>query len=253
MRTASLYLLLFIFFLSAAGLKAQIVNIESSRMQSDTLGWKGRAGTSFSFVKNVQEIIIININAHLQLKTKKSLWLILADYGFLKGGGEKFVANSFGHLRYNHKVNPWLRWEVFGQAQNNVVTQIDARFLLGTGPRFKIFDTRFFRLYTACLFMYEHEKERTDPAVIHNDIRNSSYISFTILPDDNMEIISTTFYQPLLNEIKDSRLLNQVAVRVKTSKHFSVSLQWNYLHDRFPAGTAPQTTYYFGMGVDCDF
>jgi hypothetical protein len=253
MRLISLYLLLLFFLFAAPRLHSQIVNIESSRMQSDSLGWKGRAGTSFSFVKNVQEVILINIYAHLQLKTKKDLWLILADYGFLKGGGEKFVANSFGHLRYNHKVNSWLRWEIFAQAQNNYVTQIDARYLVGTGPRFKLFDTKFFRLYTASLFMYEHEKERTSPAIFHNDVRNSSYISFTILPDDNVEIISTTFYQPLLKEIKDSRILNQVVVKVQTSKFFSVSLRWNYLHDRFPAGDAPKTTYNFSMGVDCDF
>jgi hypothetical protein len=101
--------------------------------------------------------------------------------------------------------------------------------------------------------MYEYEKERIKPAVSHSDIRNSSYISFTILPADNVEIISTTFYQPLLKEIKDFRVLNQFVVRVQTSKLFSISLRWNYLHDRFPAGNAPKTTYNFSMGVDCDF
>lgn len=234
-------------------LQAQIVNIESSRMQSDTVGWKGKAGLNLAFTKYEKEITLINFDAHLQYKSKKSLWLILGDYGFLKGGDERFIFNSFAHLRYNHKVNKWLRWEVFTQAQNNYITMIDARYLAGTGPRFKLYDTKRFRLYVASLLMYEYEKERTKQAVIHKNARNSSYISFTILPDDNMEIISTTFFQPLLQTINDARLLNQSVVRVKAGRRFWVGLLWNYLYDRFPAGDAPKTTYNFSMGVNVDF
>jgi hypothetical protein len=222
-------------------------------MQSDTIGWKGRAGTVFSFTSNKQDITQFSIDAHLQLKTAKDLWLIIGDYGFLKGGGEKFVQNSFGHLRYNRKLNSFLRWEVFLQAQNNFITQIEARYLAGTGPRFKLSDTKRLRLYAACLFMYEHEKELTTPKIIHNDIRNSSYISFTIIPDEHMEIISTTFFQPRLAQMSDFRVLNQALLKIKTGKRFGVSVIWNYLFDRYPAGDAPRTTYNFAMGLDCEF
>jgi|GEM_PF-5887661 hypothetical protein len=77
--------------------------------------------------------------------------------------------------------------------QNNVITQIDSRFLLGTGPRFKLSQKKLFHLYVGCLFMYEREIERTIPKITHSDIRNSSYISFTWLPKDFMEVISTTY------------------------------------------------------------
>lgn len=232
---------------------SQVVNIESARMQSDSVGWKGRAGTVFSFTSNKQDITQFSIDAHLQLKTVKDLWLIIGDYGFLKGGGEKFVQNSFGHLRYNRKLNSFLRWEVFLQAQNNYITQIDSRYLAGTGPRFKLSDTKRFRLYAASLFMYEYEKELTTPTLIHRDVRNSSYVSFTILPDEHMEIISTTFFQPRLGAFGDFRVLNQALLKIKTGKRFGVSVIWNYLFDRFPAGEAPKTTYNFAMGLDCEF
>jgi Protein of unknown function, DUF481 len=234
-------------------LHSQIVNIESSRMQSDTTGWMGTAGTSFNFIKNMEKVTQINLNAHVQYKTQKDLWLIIGHYGFLKGGGEKFVRNSFGHFRYNHKLNGWLRWEVFTQVQSNYITQIDSRYLSGTGPRFKLADTKLFHLYAASLFMYEHEKERTLPPVIHNDIRNSSYISFTIKPGNNIEIISTTFYQPLLKKLKDYRILNESVLKARTGKHFSLTIAYNYLNDRFPAGISPKTTYELLMGLQYDF
>lgn len=234
---------------------AQIVNIENARMQSDTTGWMGGAGAAVSLTQNTTKIFGADVEAHLQYKTSndQGLWLILGNYSFLKVGSSRFISNGFGHIRYNRKVNEWLRWEVFGQYQNNIITQIDSRVLVGTGPRFKIFKTKVFRLYAASLLMFESEKERTNPTVSHNDLRNSSYVSFTWLPQPNIELISTTFFQPLFSQFSDYRILNQASLKVRATKHFSLSVKWNYLHDRFPAGTAPKTTYHFGTGVDYEF
>ncbi len=247
-------ILLYLFFIAATTcLHAQVVNIESSRMQSDTVGWMGSAGAGFELVKTTQKTTQINLRAHLQYKTQKDLWLILGNYRFLKTGGQNFIKNVFGHLRYNRKLNSWLRWEIFGQAQNNYVTKIKSRYLLGTGPRFKLADNRFFHLYIASLVMYEQERELTEPPIVHKDIRNSSYISFTIRPNDIVEIISTTFYQPLLKKFNDYRVLNESILKVRTGKHFSFTFEWNYLYDRFPAADAPQTNYDLAMGFQYDF
>ena len=156
------------------------------------------------------------------------------------------------HLRYNKKVNEWLRWEFFGQFQNNDITQIDSRILAGTGPRFKLMKLPTFRLYAAILFMYEREKEATIPIVRHSDVRNSSYISFTWLPKDYLEMISTTYFQPRLSQFNDFRILNQISFKVKATPHFSLSVKWNYLHDKAPAGTAPKTVYNFATGFTYD-
>jgi len=222
-------------------------------MQSDTVGWLGNVGAALCLVKNTQHITEIDLHSHVQYKTQKDIWLAIAHYGFLKGGKDKFVSNSFGHLRYNRKFNSWLRWEIFTQAQNNFATNIDARYLVGTGPRFKLADNRFFHLYIASLFMYEYERERSIPPIIHRNIRNSSYISFTIRPDNIIEIISTTFYQPLPGKMTDFRILNETLLKAKTGKHFSLAIEWNYLFDAFPAGESPKTTYDFKTGLQYDF
>lgn len=222
---------------------AQIVNIESKRMQSDTTGWMGSVGTTFGFIKNVQEVLNINSNAHLQYKSEKSLYLMLANYNLLKGNGKKLSNNMFYHLRYNYKVSDLLRWEVFTQLQQDVVTNISLRILAGTGPRFKLHGSPKLKLYAATSFMYEHEKENTKPTIIHNDLRSSSYISFTYEPNDVLEIVSTTFYQPLYRQIKDFRLFNQLSLNIKVSRHLSLTTGWNYLYDEFPAGNSPRINY----------
>jgi hypothetical protein len=221
---------------------AQIVNIENARMQSDTVGWMGSVGAAVSLAQNTIKIFQAGVEAHVQYKTSndKGLWLILGNHNFLKAGSNRFVSDDLLHLRYNRKVNEWMRWELFGQYQNNEVTQIDSRMLMGTGPRFKLVKRKNFKLYAASLIMFEREKERTNPVITHKDIRSSSYISFTWLPRDYLEMISTTYFQPLANKFSDYRIMNQLG------------LKWNYLHDRFPAGTAPKTTYNFATGINYD-
>ncbi len=249
MKTRISFLLL-LSFLCLHGL-SQIVNIEKARMQSDTVGWMGDLGAAVSFTQNKQKIFQGSLDAHLQYKTSndRGLWLLLGNLGILKIGKDRFVSDGLLHLRYNRKVNEWLRWEFFGQYQNNEITQIDSRVLLGTGPRFKLVKINSFRMYAATLFMQEWEKEQTTPAIHHSGWRNSSYVSFTWLPRDNMEVISTTYFQPLLSKLSDYRILNQVAWIVKATPHFGLTVKWNYLHDRFPAGTAPRTTYTFATGI----
>ena len=232
--------------------KAQIVNIESARMQSDTTGWMGNAGASLALTKNTQQVFSSDVDAHVQYKSKKSLYLLLGSYGFLKAAGTNLIDNSFFHFRYNYKLNAIVRWEAFTQVQKNVITGISSRFLIGTGPRFKIFSTKLIRLYAASLLMYEREAETVND-VIQNNVRSSSYISFTITPNKQVEIISTSFFQPLINNWNDYRILNQVSLRVKAAKKIGLKVKWNYLNDSRPVAGVPSVNYSLSTGIDYEF
>ncbi len=232
--------------------RAQIVNIESARMQSDTIGWKGNAGASVSLSKNVQQVFSTELDAHIQYKSTKSLYLLLGSYGFLKGAGTKLIDNTFLHLRYNYKLSRIIRWEAFTQVQQNVISYIKSRFLIGTGPRFKLLSTKIIRLYAASLLMYEREEE-TNSNNIHHNARSSSYVSFTITPNKQLEIISTSFFQPLLTNWNDYRILNQVSVSVKAGKKLAMRVNWNYLNDSNPVPGIPSVNYALGAGANYEF
>jgi len=244
--------LLFLYSLLQLAARSQIVNIESARMQSDTTGWMGNAGASFELTKNTQQVFSADADAHVQYKSKKSLYLLLGSYGFLKAAGTSLIDNTFLHFRYNYKINTLVRWEAFTQVQKNVITGISSRFLIGTGPRFKLLSTKLIRLYAASLLMYEREDE-TVSNTIQNNIRNSSYVSFTLTPNKQVEIISTSFFQPLLNNWNDYRLLNQVSIRVKAAKKLALALKWNYLNDSKPVAGVPSVNYSLSTGINYEF
>ena len=236
-----------------ANTNAQIINVENSRIHTDTVGWAGELGVQLSFTKNTQEVLLAQLNAHLQYKTEKDLFLILGNYGFLSGASVNLINNSFMHLRYNRKLNDVLRIEAFTQILQNPVNLIDYRILTGAGPRFKLSDSKKLKLYAASLVMHEYERELDSVKTIHNDIRNSSYVSFSLLPGSQTELINTIFYQPLFTSISDFRILDQMKFSVKTGKKFAVTLNLNYLYDNAPPLGVPRINYTFSTGLDYKF
>ena len=101
--------------------------------------------------------------------------------------------------------------------------------------------------------MYEYEKEQTDAGTVHHDWRNSSYVSLSFTPNNLLEIISTTFFQPRLNNWNDYRILNQVGIKVKAAKRLAISIDWNYLNDSSPVEGIPSVNYSLSTGLEYDF
>ena len=228
---------------------AQIVNMESQRYHTDTTGWAGTLSGSFTVTSNGQKVFQVNAGAHVQYQSKKSLYLLLGNYGYLKADGDSYIDNSFLHFRYNYRITDFLKLEAFTQIQQNAITKIQSRFLIGAGPRFKVIGKPVFKLYLGSLPMYEIEKETGNPIVIY-DWRCSNYISFTFLPNKQTELTSTTYFQPVLFNGSDYRLLNQSSLKVAASKKISIALNWNYQYDASPAAGVPTDTYSFSTGID---
>ena len=245
-----------LFFLAAACFITeksftQIINMESQRYHTDTTGWGGSISGNISITNYGQKVFAAGANAHVQYQSKKSLYLLLGSYGFLKGASQSFIDNGFLHFRYNYKLGKVVRMEAFTQLQQNAITKTDSRFLVGAGPRFKIVKSKKVHLYSGSLAMYEIEKETGKPQQIR-DWRSSNYLSFTYLPNGQTEFTTTTYYQPVYFNGKDYRLLNQSTFKIKAGKHVSVNLNWTYLYDALPPAGVTKDTYNFSTGIELD-
>lgn len=250
-----MYKLLYLFILiviTPSSFGQLIVNIENSRIQTDTTGWKGNAGTSFSYTKNVREILNINASMHLQYKTEKDLYLLLANYNLLTSFNQNLLNNMFYHFRYNRKLGKVVRWEAFTQWQQNKINNIDLRAVIGTGPRCKLHESKSLKVYAAALTMYEHEVDKS-PNVTFNDIRSDNYLTFTFRPNAVFDVTSTTFYQPLYHKLKDYRILNQIVFHIRATKHFSISTIWDYSYDAFPPEGTPKVNFLVTNGFQYTF
>ncbi|HLF63939.1 MAG TPA: DUF481 domain-containing protein [Saprospiraceae bacterium] len=233
--------------------RAQIVNVERQRISStDSVGWFGDAGINFTTARSTVSYLTFGVNTGLQHKGLKSVILLLTDFNLVNAGGEEFANNAFAHLRYNTKVSKVIRWEVFTQIQYNNLTKINMRYLAGTGPRFKLTPYETAKFYWGIAYMFEYE-ELTDPVLIHQDHRLSSYFSFTLVPVENVSFISTTYIQPLLRDFTDYRLYNENVLTLAITGNLSLDIKFQVSYDAAPPDGVPNVIYKSVNGLTYEF
>lgn len=234
--------------------KAQIVNIESIRKVSDTSKWSGNASLSLNLTKNKNRIFNLMNTVHIQYLYKKNFILFINEVNFKEANSNSLVDKGIQHLRYNYKVSNSFAWEVFLQSQYDEISEIDFRGLIGSGPRFKLSKSNDYNFFLGTSVMYEYERiENLLEDVRHNDFRNSSYISFSLFPKDNISIVSTTYFQPLLKQFNDFRISNDTKMVIGIIKNLGFNIGFKYLYDAFPAIGVPKEQYKLTNGLTYSF
>lgn len=228
---------------------SQIINVESLRKVTDTSGWTGNTSLDFSLTKNTQTLIRLNNKIHVQYKMKRHLALFVNDLGFERSGEQSFVNQGSQHLRYNYKMFENITWEAFVQSQYNSIAKIKFRGLTGTGPRFKLLGLEKYRLYLGTLVMYEHEELDEEILIINRDWRASSYLSLSFFPTDNISFVSTTYYQPVLNNFQNFRIASENSFVLGILEKLSLKTTYTLTFDATPATGVPDTFYQLTTGL----
>ncbi len=218
---------------------SQVVNIESQRIHTDTTGWDGTVEAGFSVNQNNTVLLSATTNAHVQYKTKKDVYMLLGNWRFTNGGTNRFVNDGMAHFRYNHSFTKWLKLEAFTQVQYNQLLNLRFRYLVGMGPRFKMVDKPYLKLYSGLAYMFEYE-ENVGPDTVEYNNRFSGYISWTIEPNKNFSFVATTYYQPKITGWDDFRISGNYSLRFKAFKRLAFKIEFIFLYDsRRPPGIAP--------------
>ncbi|MBJ7881302.1 DUF481 domain-containing protein [Gelidibacter salicanalis] len=230
--------------------QAQVINVETMRRKTDSAKWTGAVSLDASLIKNKNSIFKIANKADIQYNNKKELWLFVNDLKFEKAAGESFVNKGTQHLRYNHKVTETIKMEGFVQAQYDAISEIDFRGLIGVGPRFKLTSNEEYRFYLGTLIMYEYEQaSEVEDHRIHKDIRGSTYFSFSMYPNETIGIISTSYYQPRLDALKDYRLSSTTSILFKIWENLAFKTTFTYNFDAYPVVTIPKAQYELTNGL----
>ena len=249
MKTNSIILLLF--FLSNS-VHSQIVNIENKRIATDTTGFAGNFGVSLSAAKFTQTFVSFDFHSQVQWKTKKNLFLLIGDVQIVNAGGENFNNSGFGHFRYNRKLNPTMRLELFTQIQYNSVTKLNTRLLSGVGLRFKLSQYESAKIYWGITGMHEYEI-LTAPEIVNKDVRLSSYLTFTLLPVETISLQNTTYIQPLIDDFNDFRFSNNTLLNFGITENLKFVTTFSFLFDSHPPLDIPRVNYQVKNGITYRF
>jgi len=256
-----------------------ILNAENLRvsMLKGKENWAGSAGVSFSFIKNINEIFNVNTNIAVGYNGGENLWMIISNINFNKIDGDAFQNSGVQHFRYNRELSKRTAFEAFLQGQYDKISNIDFRGLAGLGLRFELTnhdkkidntdstDKEKGRIYFGSSVMYEYEKSTEEAVnVFQRDIRSSNYLSFTLYPTKLFTIVSTTYFQPKIDLLKDYRLSSVIDLNIGFSSNdkeedksfwdkltFNISFSYNY--DAFPVIAIPKTQYSLTNGLRYNF
>ena len=222
-----------LFFYNA---NAQLVNIESKRMQKDSVRFALKSDLLFNYTdNNGAYILAIGSNITTQVKSKdlRKILFFIGNYNLIRSKDEDFQNSYFFHLRYNHKITDFLRLEGFIQNQNNTLLTISNRNLAGAGVRLKLVSEENTRVYFGNAYMYEIETLEDTGERLYNH-RNSSYLSATYaFPKTRLDFTGTVYFQPLYRYIANHRVLSQLKAEMPLTGHLSISALYNYSYSSF--------------------
>jgi hypothetical protein len=212
-------------------LQAQLVNIESKRMHTDSVRFVLNSDLLFNYTDNNGEYIFqVGSNLTTQFKSKnlKSIYFLIGNVNVIRSKDEDFQNSYFLHARFNQKLSDVLRFESFLQNQYNENLTISNRNLLGLGLRLKILSENGTLAYIGNSYMYEIESVATTDQKFFNH-RNSSYISLNqSFKKYGLDITGTLYFQPLYDNIGNHRILSQFKAEMPLTKRISFSALYNY-------------------------
>ena len=246
------YLIFFVFSCLPFGIFSQIVNIEDQRQNAPEMGLSGQADFNFNINKNTTVLYQLGNRIQARYREDENLFLFFNEINLVKADGEDFVNGGFQHLRYNKIISEKFRWEAFTQSQYNGVQKIDWRYLLGAGPRFTLLNTDSLAINTGVLTMFEYEQLK-EGLGSEATVRLSTYLSFKYDITKNMNLSSTTYYQPKVWNFKDYRISNETTFNIGLTNKLSLKVIYTLVYDSRPAFEVPETIYNLKNAISYKF
>lgn len=242
------YIIITLIFLPFV-VQSQIINVENLRRVTDTIGWSGFTRLDLHLIKNKNTVFGISNRTRIQYKIPKHLWLFVNDLDFREANSNKFVNKSAQHFRYNYRFHEKIALEAFLQSQNDEISAIRFRGLIGTGLRFKLSKNEDYKFYLGSLVMYEHEDIISTVEENNRHWRSSSYFSMSLAPKNNISIVSTTYFQPRFSMFSDFRVSSQTTIALEVFKNLRFTTNFTYQYDEFPVIGIPKEQYVLTNGL----
>ncbi len=231
---------------------AQIVNIESKRMQTDSTRFVFRGDLSASYNDNDGVYLFqtgVSLTSQFKSKDLNTIYFLLGDYNLIRAEDKDFQNAWFLHFRINRGLTDFFRLESYLQSQNNKILDVKARNLVGVGIRLELVSTKNITMYLGEGYMYESETAQLDGLRQINH-RNSAYISTSMtFPKSRINLVNTIYYQALYNNWSDHRIVEQLKLDITLSDKISYFTLMDYFFDSLTPRDRSQFSFKIKMGI----
>jgi putative salt-induced outer membrane protein YdiY len=235
-----------------------IVNAGSAQFGEVEEGWSGSVDIGLDGTSGNTDKFGFRAGGRVHWHRQSHSDLALVSFRYGKSRGRADANKSFAHVRHMQHISPLTTLEGFGQAEKNEFSRLSFRGLIGIGVRRALLaDAERGTVYLGLGGMYEDEElqPRTGATdALQSQLwRANLYLILTRRFNEQMRVVSSTYYQPRLNDWGDARLLEQAALLIKLSKVLDLKLSLEVQHDSRPPQQVEKTDISYSTGLELHF
>jgi len=230
-------------FITLNGFSQTIVHIENSRFSQRKEGFSGNVDVGLNFTQAVNFIFTTSNASQLQFAKDNHTVLSVNGLNLTIVNETKPVNDGFQHFRYGYKIKEHYIFETFVQGQYNHNTRIRARYLMGIGMLFKVFETEkdSLQLFTGVHYMPEYEEELGGQINRHH--RLNSIISFSAPFKNKSKFDLVMYIQPDIARLTDFRVSSQASYEIPITERLRFRVSFAVFYDTHPP-EGLQTTFF---------
>lgn len=242
-------LALVILLAMTAEARAQIVNVQNVLAKApESDGLAGQVELKLDWRTGNNTLFDVGAAGSLIVKRGRFLGLVIARGEYGTSAIATFKRKTFEHARARVAIDCRWKWEAFVQHELDGFRRLTVRALAGTGPALQIFDEQGVSMLAGVAYMLEYERldERMGAAdagersVAH---RASAYVTSAQKLGESATLVETVYFQPRIDEPSDYRVLGEIAVTSKLSKHVALTDGFVAAYDQTPPdGVKPYDT-----------
>ncbi|MFC1747893.1 YdiY family protein [Pseudomonadota bacterium] len=223
-----------------------IVNVENMRVGPEQPGISGNIDLSVSGKRGNTDKDEYGFDARVQRNEGAVTNFVVVAYDYGEASKIKNSDKSFIHGRHVEKLNSDLAWEAFAQMEENEFARLSFRGLLGGGLRFALAEEENrIALYIGAGAFYSRETLEARAGLTDHGSDNfgraNFYVSYKHKINEQLNLLSTTYYQPRLGHSGDVRALEQAALAVKMTDKLSLKISLDIAHDSRPPQSVKKT------------
>ena len=216
-----------------------IVNVENMRVGPAQPGLSANIDLSISGKRGNTDKDEYSLGTRIQSTSEMVTDFIVASYDYGEASDITNTNKIFTHARHVKQFQPRRAWEVFAQAEENEFARLSFRGLLGVGLRFTLAETpERIGLYlgTGAFWSRETLDRQTGLSDYGTESfgRANLYLVYKHRLNNQLSLVSTTYYQPRLSDSADFRALEQAGLAVKMTDNLSLKLSLDIAHDSRP-------------------
>jgi hypothetical protein len=231
---------LLLILLLAGTAHAQIVNVQGQLAKAPAEdGVTGQIEAKLDWREGNNPLFQIGGGGAVLVREGKLLGLVLVKGEYGESRGLTLSRKAFAHVRGRYTIDCRWKWELFGQTEYDRFRRLTLRALVGTGPALQIVDTKTVGVLAGAAYLFELEKlddregtiDAGDRTTAH---RASVYVTGVEKIGSQVAILETFYAQPRLDDPEDIRLLAELSVTTKLSKHIALTDGLSVAYDRTP-------------------